>query len=281
MLKREVEIGGEYAWQEPYHHPEDEYRRVTLLEFLSKPGGKYVLVADRDGDFETQLGRLVKPCSELRSGETESKFRTSSDKYEHARRLELEGDPVGFEMEEAWRRLRPFEPGKGGVPRVPEWLPRIFKEMTGAVLALDMGDDRVIEDEQIACHQMLWNMENVCNQIRNVAREMLPQWEAEDEAREYSSFMAENVRRRLDDGELPFASSQIMPVRAGYGMSRTRSTTEYHTGSVVAGDFMERVADAYEELDRYASLAIRWGWSMYVRWRRAHRAEVRPSGRRR
>lgn len=58
-------------------------------------------------------------------------------------------------------------------------------------------------------------------------------------------------------------------------MSRSRATTEYHTGSTVAADFMERVADEYEELDRYASLAVRWGWGFYLRWRCAHEAEVR------
>jgi hypothetical protein len=47
-----------------------------------------------------------------------------------------------------------------------------------------------------------------------------------------------------------------MPVFAGYGMSRSRATTEHRTGSTVAASFMESVADDYEQLDRYASLAI-------------------------
>ena len=38
---------------------------------------------------------------------------------------------------------------------------------------------------------------------------------------------------------------------------------------------MERVADDYEELDRYASLAM--GLGVYIRWRRAHRAEMPES----
>jgi hypothetical protein len=70
-------------------------------------------------------------------------------------------------------------------------------------------------------------------------------------------------------------------------MSRSRATTQYHTGSIVAADFMERVADDYEELDLYASLAVRWGWGFYLRWRTMH-AEMRAvpqtgrrSGRRR
>jgi hypothetical protein len=127
----------------------------------------------------------------------------------------------------------------------------------------------------MACYQMLQNMADVCERIRNVAREMLPAWEAEDREAQYPGFMAEKVRRRLDDGDLPFASSEIMPVHANYGMSRSRATTQYHTGSTVAADFMERVADEYEELDRYASLAVRWGWGFYLRWRRAHEAEMR------
>jgi hypothetical protein len=68
---------------------------------------------------------------------------------------------------------------------------------------------------------------------------------------------------------------EIMPVYANYGMSRSRATTQYHTGSIVAADFMERVADDYEELDRYASLAVQWGWGFYLRWRTTHEAEMR------
>ena len=64
MLKREVEIGGEYAWQERYAFPENEYRKVALLKFLSNPGGRHVLVRDKDGEFETHLERLVKLWSE-------------------------------------------------------------------------------------------------------------------------------------------------------------------------------------------------------------------------
>lgn len=275
MLKREVKIGGEYAWQEQYAYPSNEYRKVALLKFLSKPGGRHVLVCDKDGEFETHLGRLIKPWSELGPKEKESEFRTSAEKYGHEQRLEQERDPVGFEIEEIWRSLGPFEPGKGGVPRVPEWLPRRFKDMASGVLKLDMGQDRVAEDEQIACYNMLRTMTDVCERIRKVAREMLPAWEVEDEEARYPRFIVERVQRRLDDGDLPFASSEIMPVHANYGMSRSRATAEYHTGSTVAADFMERVADEYEELDRYASLAVRWGWGFYLRWRRVHEAEVR------
>lgn len=274
MLKREVEIGGEYAWQEQYAYPGDEYRRVTLLEFLPKPGGKYVRVRDKDGEFETQLLRLVKPWSELGPKEKESDFRTRHEKYAHERRLAQERDPVGFEIEEIWQRLDPFEPGKGGLPRVPEWLSPRLKETAGAVLKLDMGLG-IVRDEQMACYNMLREMANICERIRDVAREMLPAWEAEEKETGYRSFIAERVRRRLDDGELPFASSEVMPVHANYGMSRSRATTEYQTGSTVAGDFMERVADDYEELDRYASLAALWGWGFYLRWRDVHQAELR------
>lgn len=283
MLKRQVKIGGEYAWQERYSFSSNEYRKVTLLKFLSNPGGRHILVRDKDGEFETHLERLVKPWSELGSKGKESKFRTHAEKYEHEQRLARERDPVGFEIEESWQQLSPFEPGKGGVPRVPEWLPRRFEDMTSAVLKLDMGLG-VVEDEQIACYQMLREMVNVCERIRNVAREMLPAWEAEDKEAQYPGWMAEKVRGRLNDGDLPFASSEIMPVHANYGMSRSRATTQYHTGSMVAADFMERVADDYEELDRYASLAIRWAWGLYLRWRTEHQAEMRraaPRARRR
>lgn len=274
MLKREVEIRGEYAWQEQYAYPGDEYRRVTLLEFLPKPGGKHVRVRDKDGEFETQLLRLVKPWSELGPKEKESDFRTRHEKYAHERRLAQERDPVGFEIEAIWQRLDPFEPGKGGLPRVPEWLSPRLKETAGAVLKLDLGLG-IVRDEQMACYNMLREMANICERIRDVAREMLPAWEAEEKETGYRSFIAERVRRRLDDGELPFASSEVMPVHANYGMSRSRATAEYQTGSTVAGDFMERVADDYEELDRYASLAALWGWGFYLRWRDVHQAELR------
>jgi hypothetical protein len=282
MLKREVEIGGEYAWQERYSFNSNEYRKVTLLKFLSNPGGRHVLVRDKDGEFETHLERLVKPWSELGAKGKESKFRTRAERYEHEQRLAQERDPVGFEIEASWRSLSLFEPGSG-IPRVPEWLPRRFEDMANAVLKLDLGLG-VVEDEQIACYQMLREMVSVCERIRNVAREMLPAWEVEDKAAQYSSWMAEKVRGRLDDGDLPFASSEIMPVHANYGMSRSRATTQHHTGSIVAADFMERVADDYEELDRYASLAVRWAWGFYLRWRTEHQAEMQralPSKRRR
>ncbi|MGH2854555.1 MAG: hypothetical protein ACRDLF_10260 [Solirubrobacteraceae bacterium] len=274
MLKRQVEIGGEYAWQEQYSFSPNEYRKVTLLKFLDKPGGRHALVRDEDGEFETHLGRLIKPWSALGPKGKESEFRTRAEKYEHERRLAQERDPVGFEIEERWQAFSPFEPGKGGVPRVPEWLPRLFNDMASGILKLEMGRG-VVEDEQMACYRMLQNMAEVCESIRNVAREMLPAWEAEDNEAQYPGGMSEKVRRRLDDGDLPFASSEIMPVYANYGMSRSRATTQYYTGSIAAADFMERVADDYEELDRYASLAVRWGWGFYLRWRTAHEAEMR------
>jgi len=275
MLKGKVNIGGEYAWQDRHSLSLNEYRKVTLLEFLNKPGGRNVLVRDKNGEFETHLERLIKPWSALGPKEKESEFRTSAEKYEHERRLAQERDPVGFEIEKSWRALRPFEPGKGGVPRVPEWLPRRFNDMASAVLKLDMGKYRVVQDEQMACYEMLQNMAEVCECIRDVAREMLPAWEAEDKEAQPPRSMAKKVQRRLDSGDLPFASSEIMPVYGDYGMSRSRATTQYRTGSIVSADFMERVADDYEELDRYASLVIRWGWGFYLRWRTTHEAEMR------
>ena len=275
MLKGKVNIGGEYAWQDRHSLSLNEYRKVTLLEFLNKPGGRNVLVRDKDGEFETHLDRLIKPWSEFGPKDKESEFRTDAEKYAHQRSLVRERDPVGFEIEESWRRFRPFKPGRGGVPRVPEWLPRIFNDMASSVVKLDMGRRGVVEDEQTACYAMLQNMVDVCECIRDAAREMLPAWQAEDQEPQRPRSMAKRVRGRLDKGDLPFASSEIMPVYGDYGMSRSRATTEYHTGSVVAADFMERVADDYEELDRYAALAIQWGWGFYLRWRTMHEAEMR------
>ncbi|MFI4977657.1 MAG: hypothetical protein ACHQC8_03100 [Solirubrobacterales bacterium] len=274
MLKRQVEIGGEYAWQDQYSFSPNEYRKVTVLKFLNKPGSRHVLVRDKDGEFETHLERLIKPWSALGPKGKESEFRTHAEKHEHERRLAQERDPVGFEIEKSWRALSPFKPGKGGVPRVPEWLPRMFNDMASGVLKLDMGQYQVVQDEQMACYEMLQNMVDVCERIRDVAREMLPAWEAEDKEAQYPRSMAMKVQRRLNDGDLPFASSEIMPVYGDYGMSRSRATTQYRTGSTVAADFMERVADDYEELDLYASLAVRWGWGFYLRWRTTHEAEI-------
>jgi len=173
--------------------------------------------------------------------------------------------------------LQPFDPGKGGIPRVPEWLPRMFNDMASAILKLDMGRFGIVKEEQMACYQMLQNMADICESIRDVAREMLPAWQAEDEESPHPRAMAERVQRRLDNGDLPFASSEIMPVFAGYGMSRSRATTEYRTGSTVAASFMESVADEYEQLDRYASLAIQWGWGFFLRWRDKHEVEMQQA----
>jgi hypothetical protein len=60
MLKGQVDIGGEFAWQDRNSLSLNEYRKVTLLEFLDKPGGRHVLVRDKDGEFETHLDRLIK-----------------------------------------------------------------------------------------------------------------------------------------------------------------------------------------------------------------------------
>ncbi len=277
MLKGQVDIGGEFAWRDRDSLSLNEYRKVTLLEFLNKPGGRHVLVRDKDGEFETHLDRLIKPWSAFGPKDKESAFRTNAEKYAYERRLAQERDPVGFEIEESWRALRPFEPGKGGVPRVPEWLPRRFNDMASGVLRLDMGRYQIVQEEQRACYEMLQNMVDVCECIRDVAREMLPAWEAEDKEPQHPRSMSEKVQRRLDNGDLPFASSEIMPVHGGYGMSRNRATTEYYSGSVVAADFMERVAADYEELDRYASLAFQWGWGFYLRWRTTHEAEMRQA----
>jgi hypothetical protein len=277
MLKRQVDIGVEYAWRDRDSFSLNEYRKVKLLKFLDKPGGRHVLVRDKNGEFETHLERLIKPWSALGPKDKESAFRTNAEKREHERSLAQERDPVGFEIEESWRGLRPFTPGKGGVPRVPEWLPRRFNDMASGILKLDMGRPGVVENEQMACYEMLQNMVEVCESIRDVAREMLPAWQAEDDDLRPSRWMTERVRRRLDNGDLPFASSEIMPVYGDYGMSRSRATTECHTGSVVAADFMERVADDYEELDRYASLALRWGWGFLLRWRTTHEAQTRQA----
>jgi hypothetical protein len=40
MLKRQVDIGGEFAWRDRNSLSLNEYRKVTLLEFLDKPGGR-------------------------------------------------------------------------------------------------------------------------------------------------------------------------------------------------------------------------------------------------
>ena len=232
-----------------------------------------MLVRDRDGEFETHLERLVKPWSELGPKEKEAEFRTRHEKYEQDQRLAQECDPVGFEIEQR-EGLRRFEPGRAGIPRVPEWLPGRLEDMASAVLKLNM-ERGVVEDEQIACYDLLRTLVGICDRIHQVAREMLPAWEAEEEERRNPGSIAENVRRRLDNGDLPFASSRIMPVEAAYGMSRDRYMAEFHTGSAVAGEFMERVADDYEELDRYASLAVKWAWGFYLRWRAEHEADMR------
>ena len=59
MLKREVETGGEYAWRDPDSFRRDEYRKVTLLEFLGTDHEITHLVNDGntgtaiyDGDLE-------------------------------------------------------------------------------------------------------------------------------------------------------------------------------------------------------------------------------------
>ena len=55
--------------------------------------------------------------------------------------------------EEAVETIRrwDFEPGKGGVPRVPEWVAPMFDAYAAAVLHLP--DD--LDDDALLCHQLL------------------------------------------------------------------------------------------------------------------------------
>ena len=85
--------------------------RSRFLKFLDKPGGRNVLVRDKDDEFETHLDRLIKPWSEFGPKDKESEFRTNAEKYAYERSLVQERDPVGFEIEESWRRLSALQAG--------------------------------------------------------------------------------------------------------------------------------------------------------------------------
>jgi hypothetical protein len=274
MKKADLQIGDEYAWQEQYGR-HDEYRRVTLVEFHR---GVQLLVRDADGEFETTTHRLFFPWSELPPKAKEAQFRTSRERWEHEQRKEQERDPEGYEIRQLFQHST-FEPGKGGVPRVPGSLPRVFEDLSSGVLKLELGEGRR-EDEQIACFQMLRTLLNVCERIRSeVEKSGLAEALVEEEKTGSGRLWSRIVRARLGDGKLPFASSEIMPVYASYGMSRSRATTAYQSGSDVIADFMERVADDYEEIDRYGSIAVRWAWGLYVRWqeRQQHSARSGPA----
>lgn len=140
MLKREVEIGGEYAWQERYAFPGDEYRKVELLKFLSNPGGRHVLVRDKDGEFETHLERLVKPWSELGPKEKEAEFRTRHEKYEQGERLAQERDqPTITKSWTVMPRLRSAGRGGSTSAGAPSMKPSCVRRLRGPFAAVDSG----------------------------------------------------------------------------------------------------------------------------------------------
>ena len=54
-----------------------------------------------------------------------------------------------------------FEPGKGGVPRVPEWVAPMFDAYAAAVLHLP--DE--LDNDALLCHQLLRRLNETCGAI--------------------------------------------------------------------------------------------------------------------
>ena len=274
MRKADLTEGVEYAWRDRHEFGMDGPRRVTLHKKLE---GTRVLVTDADGEFETLTTRLECPWSELGPGAQDRQFRTRADERAHEEREEQERDPTGYEIKRLFAH-RSFDPGKGGTPRVPESLPRLFDDLSRGVLKLELGQGRP-EREQIACYQMLETLLDACNAIRNAARDSeLVETLVKEEQTRFGTTWSVIVAQRLDEGQLPFASSEIMPVSDGC-MARNKRLTTYQTGSTAIGEFMLRVADDYEELDRYGRLAVEWAKGLYSRYletvRSAHTAPAR------
>jgi hypothetical protein len=262
--KAELEVDSEYGWQDQHDYGND-HRRVTLVEIMKWPT---VRVRDADGDFETTAHRLKFKWSERASSVTESKFRTATERREAEERAEQARDPEGYEIHRIFRRTY-FEPGKGGVARVPDRLPITLEAMASGVIKLDMGEYQIVREEQMACYRMLSGLHDICREIRAEVEEsaLIESLLTEEREGRLGTTWSLVVKDRLSDGMLPFASSEIMPVYASYGMTRSRAVTAHSTGSKAVAEFMERVADRYEELDRYASLATKWAWGFYLRWR--------------
>lgn len=278
MRKADLTDGVEYAWRDRHEFGMDGPRRVTLRKKLD---GVRVLVTDVDGDFETTTTRLECPWSELGPDAQDRRFRMRADEYAHEEREVQERDPAGYEINRLFAHSG-FDPGKGGTPRVPEWLPRLFDDLTRGVLKLELGQGRG-DREQIACYQMIENLSGACTEIREAARDS---WLVETLSRRNGPASARpgvqsspRVSKK-DSSRSP--SSEIMPVRDGR-MARNRSLTEYQTGSAAIGEFMLRVADDYDEVDRYGALAVQWAESLYLRHRDAAQPPrpTPPQGRRR
>jgi hypothetical protein len=139
-----------------------------------------------------------------------------------------------------------FEPGTGGVPRVPEWVAPMFSAYREAVLSLG-------GEEAMLCYRLLMRLHETCDRIRRDGRErVLPELEQEEGIPGYLGRMwAPQVRERLDSGQLPFSNADVLPVRGG------AMAPAFGLGPAMAA-FADRNIAAYDELDRYGRIAHDW-----------------------
>jgi hypothetical protein len=150
-----------------------------------------------------------------------------------------------------------FEPGTGGMARVPEWSSSMFAAYARAVLSLGDG----LEDEAMLCHHLLTRVSEACHAIRQEGEELLPALEREDGERRFGRMWAQIVRARLDDGELPFSNAEIAPVVGGV------MTPTCQEGPTIEA-FAQRTLPKYQEVDRYGRIASKWAEHLARRARR-------------
>lgn len=273
MRKEDLEVGVDYAYQEPgYGWSRDEFWPVTLVELLK---GSNARVRDKDGEFDVTTRSLVKPWTELGRKDKQAPFRTSEQAREDRQRHAREADPEGYDMEQIFNRFAPHQPGKGGTPRVSERLPVQLRGLSEGISK--MRFEGIVGEEQWACWKLLRELLEVCERISNKveAYGLLEALEAESREGRLGTAWQHLVRQRVEEGQLPFSSAEIMPVSSYGDMNRDRDSTAYRTNSPAAGDFMLLVADDYEELDRLAYLGQMWAWGFYLRWRNRHQEEIR------
>lgn len=162
-------------------------------------------------------------------------------------------------VEAIWRN---YYSGSGaGNPRVPAHLPRLIDGVMEGLIGLaslrgsEDGDLDLLGRQALLCWKMMMRLEEVCRALQARGKELATELRASEDGALIHD--AEWIEQRLDDGELPYANSEICPVASG---GRMQVRVYGHSNVVVK--FGEESLRLYEELDEYGSIAMQWAMAL-------------------
>jgi hypothetical protein len=193
--------------------------------------------------------------------------------YPEIERVEESADLSYFAREHPAVRkvLSNVYPGSGaGRPRVPDTYPLMLTEVSRGLLDISSAAGRVrraelerLSEDALDCYDLSREVAQSCETVRTRGRELCKKLRSTSDA---SSFgltgrdRAEAVEASLEQGKLPYANSEILPV-GPYGM-------EPHWNlDPLLREFAVDNQDAYEEIDRYGGIAMGWARRVAIRAR--------------